>query len=54
MLIPYELFFIHSHHQHGQLIAEQNLGELNPLIQLDLDTLQTHVTNLISNNRHDT
>ena len=44
MLIPYELFFIQSHHQHGQLISEQNPGELNPLIQLGLDTIQTHVT----------
>jgi len=44
MLIPYELFFIQSHHQHGQLISEQNPGELNPLIQLGLDTIQAHVT----------
>ena len=44
MLIPYELFFIQSHHQHGQLISEQNPGELNPFIQLGLDTIQTHVT----------
>jgi len=44
MLIPYESFFIQSHHQHGQLISEQNPGELNPLIQLGLDTIQTHVT----------
>jgi len=44
MLIPYELFFIQSHHQHGQLISEQSPGELNPLIQLGLDTIQTHVT----------
>jgi len=44
MLIPYELFFIQSHHQHGQLISEQNPGELNPLIQLGIDTIQTHVT----------
>jgi hypothetical protein len=43
-LIPYKLFFIQSHHQHGQLISEQNPGELNPLIQLGLDTIQTHVT----------
>jgi len=44
MLIPYELFSIQSHHQHGQLISGQNPGELNPLIQLGLDTIQTHVT----------
>jgi hypothetical protein len=44
ILIPYELFYIQSHHQHGQLISEQNPGELNPLIQLGLDTVQTHVT----------
>jgi len=44
MLIPYESFFIQSHHQHGQLISEQNPGDLNPLIQLGLDTTQTHVT----------
>jgi len=44
MLIPYESFFIQSHHQHGQLISEQNPGELNPLTQLGLDTMQTHVT----------
>jgi hypothetical protein len=51
MLIPYELFFIQSHHQQGQLIAEQNQGESNPLIQLGLDTIvvrqslgQGHVT----------
>jgi hypothetical protein len=43
-LIPYELFFIQSHHQHGQLISEQNPGELNPLMQLGLDTIQPHVT----------
>jgi hypothetical protein len=44
MLIPYELFFIQSHHQHGQLISKQNPGEINPLIQLGLDTVKTHVT----------
>jgi len=44
MLISYESFFIQSHHQHGQLISEQNQSELNPLIQLGLDTIQTHVT----------
>ena len=44
VLIPYELFFIQSHHQHGQHISEKNPGELNPLIQLGLDTIQTHVT----------
>jgi hypothetical protein len=44
MLIPYELFFIQSHHQHGQLISEQNPGKLNPHLQLGLDTIQTHVT----------
>jgi len=44
MLIPYESFFIQSHHQHGQLISEQNPGELNPLIQLGIETTQTHVT----------
>ena len=55
MLIPCELFFIQSHHQHGQLISEQNPGELNPLIQLGLDTIQTDTRDyLISNNRHDT
>ena len=43
-LISYELFFIQSHHQHCQLISEQSLGELNPLMQLGLDTIQTHVT----------
>jgi hypothetical protein len=42
MLIPYELFFTQSHHQHDQLISEQNPGEINTLIQLGLDT--THVT----------
>ena len=44
MLIPYESFFIQSHHQHGHLISEQNPGELHPLFQLGLDTIQTHVT----------
>jgi hypothetical protein len=44
VLIPYELFFIQSRHQHGQLISEQNPGELNPPIQLGLDIIQTHVT----------
>ena len=44
MLIPYELFPIQSHNQHGQLISEQNPGELNPLVQLGLNTIQTHVT----------
>jgi hypothetical protein len=44
MLIPYKLFFIQSHHQHGQLNSEQNPGELNLLIQLGLDTVQTHLT----------
>jgi len=53
MLIPYESFFIQSHHQHGQLISEQNPGELNPLIQLGLDTIDTR-DYLINNNRHDT
>jgi hypothetical protein len=41
MLIPCELLFIQSHHQHGQLISEQNPGEL---IQLGLDAIQVHVT----------
>jgi hypothetical protein len=55
MLIPYELFFIQSHHQHGQLISEQNPGELNPLIQMGLDTIQTDTRDyLINNNRYDT
>ena len=53
MLIPYELFFIQSHHQHGQLISERNPGELNPLIQLGLDAIDTR-DYLINNNRHDT
>ena len=55
MLIAYESFLIQSHHQQGQLISEQNPGELNPLIQLGLDTIQTDARDyLISNNRHDT
>ena len=44
MLIPYELFFIQSHQQHGQLISEENPGGLNPLNQLSLATIQTYVT----------
>jgi hypothetical protein len=42
MLIPYEQLFIQSHHQHGQLITEQNPGEQNPLFQLVIDT--THMS----------
>ena len=44
MLIPYESFFIQSHHQHGQLISEQNPGEPNPIIQLGIETTRSHVT----------
>jgi hypothetical protein len=44
VLIPYESFFIQLHHQHGHLISEQNPGEPNPLIQLGIETTQTHVT----------
>jgi hypothetical protein len=44
VLIPYEIFFIQSHDQHGQLISEQNPGEINPLIQLGLDNVHTHLT----------
>jgi hypothetical protein len=36
-LIPYEQLYIHSHHQHKQLIPEQNSGEYNPLYQLVYD-----------------
>ena len=53
MLIPYESFFIQLHHQRGQLISEQNPGELNPLIQLGLDAIDTR-DYLINNNRNDT
>jgi hypothetical protein len=44
MLIPYKSFFIQAHHQHEQLIAEQNPSERNPLFQLGIETTQTHVT----------
>jgi hypothetical protein len=37
-LIPYEQFFIPAHHQQNKLIAEQNLGEHNSIIQLAIDT----------------
>ena len=40
-LTPYEQFFIQAHHQQNKLIAEQNPGELNPLIQLAIDTAYT-------------
>jgi hypothetical protein len=44
MLNPHESFFIQAHHQHDQLIAEQNPGERNPLFQLGIETTQTQVT----------
>jgi hypothetical protein len=53
MLIPYESFFIQAHHQHEQLIAEQNPGERNPLLQLGIKTTDTR-HNLNNNTRHDT
>jgi hypothetical protein len=40
-LTPYEQFFIQAHHQQNKLIAEQNPGKHNPIIQLALDTTYT-------------
>jgi hypothetical protein len=54
MLIPYELFFIQSHHKHGQLISEKNPSELNPLVQLGLDTIHSSRDYLINTNSQDT
>jgi hypothetical protein len=36
-LILYEQLYIQSHHQHKQLILEQNSGEHNPMYQLVYD-----------------
>jgi hypothetical protein len=41
MLIPYEQLFIQTYHHNRQLIAEQNIGEQNPLYQLIIDTTHT-------------
>jgi hypothetical protein len=41
MLIPYEQLFIQAEHQHGHLIAEQYMGEQNPLYQLAIDGAYT-------------
>jgi hypothetical protein len=54
VLIPYELCFIQSHHQHNQRITEQNPGEHNPLIQLGLDTIHGSRHYLIDTNIQDT
>jgi hypothetical protein len=37
--------FIQSHHQHGQLIADQIPGEQNPLYQLVITHTSQHNTN---------
>jgi hypothetical protein len=44
LLIPYEQYFIQTHHQQNKLITEQSPGEYNPLIQLAIDA--TRVTEL--------
>jgi hypothetical protein len=54
LLIPYELFFIQSHHQHGQLISEKNPGELKTLIQRGVDTIHSSRDYLINTNSQDT
>jgi len=41
MLIPYEQLFIQAYHPHGHLIAEQYVGEKNPLHQLAIDSAYT-------------
>jgi hypothetical protein len=41
LFTPYEQYFIQTHHQQNKLITEQNPGEYNPLIQLEIDTAQT-------------
>jgi len=51
-LIPYEQYFIQTHHQQNELIAEQSPGEYNPLIQLAIDTTQTTVK-AITAHRHE-
>jgi hypothetical protein len=38
LLIPYEQMYIQLYHQKGNLIQEQQSGELNPLLQLAHDT----------------
>ena len=53
MLIPYELFFVHSQHQHDQLSTEQNPGENNPFIQLGIDTIHGSRHYMISTNSQD-
>jgi hypothetical protein len=36
-LIPYDQLYIQSHHNHKQLIPEQNSDEYNPIYQLVYD-----------------
>jgi len=40
ILTPYENFFIHSLDKERKLISEQNTGEPNPILQLDIDPSQ--------------
>jgi hypothetical protein len=49
-----QLFFIQSHHQHSQLITEQNPGEQNPLIQLGIETIHSSDDYLINTSSQDT
>ena len=43
VLTMYEQFFIHSLHQRGKLITEQEPGEHNPLFQLILGPAYTPI-----------
>jgi hypothetical protein len=41
MLILYEQLYIQNYHHNGHLIPEQSKGDINPLIQLIIDTSHT-------------
>ena len=52
MLLPSEQLFIHSHHQHKQLIPKQHIHDNNPLYQTILDAYDTSLTHRNKNQYH--